>query len=252
MSLEYAIEYPCRMREEYGEATLRALGRTASLVSRIIAESVDGERPPSPESYGLAMHFSDDVLRAERISAFCRSSCPAFLEGREAIGCLGRVNYPIDARFERFLADRLQLLYDTMPSEQWPRILHVLLDAETVFDGEATKELRRVTTADGLRFFELRLPIAMARAAHKLTTDNVFDALAGFKSSDDGRNGYQREIPSMALGDYGDFLEALLLREMSDSEQQRMRSSSQSWSQYVRLVEAVRLAEGLDVRILIE
>lgn len=252
MSLEYAIEYPCKMREEYGEATLRALGRTASLVSRIISESVDNNRQPSPESYGLAMHFSEDVMRAEKISSYCRSSCPAFLEGREAIGCLGRVNYPIDARFERFLADRLQLLYDTMPSEEWPRILHVLMDPETVFDGEATKELRRVTTAEGLRFFELRLPVALARDAHKLTTDNVFDALAGFKSSDDGRNGYQREIPAMALGDYGDFLEALLVRDMSEPEKERMRSSSQSWAQYVRLAEAVRVAEELDVRILIE
>ena len=95
--------------------------------------------------------------------------------------------------------------------------MHVLTDAESVFDGEATKELRRITTADGLRFFELRLPIALTRLAKNLTTDHVFDALAGFKSSGDGREGYQREIPVMALADYGDFLEALA-RERRDRE----------------------------------
>ena len=252
MSLEYSIEYPCRMREEHDEQTLRSLGRTASLISRIIAESVDGERAPSPESVGFATRFSEEVVEAEKIAAFCRSSCPAYLEGREAIGCLGRINYPIDARFEHFLADRLQLCYDTADPLSWPRIMHVLTDAESVFDGEATKELRRITTADGLRFFELRLPIALTRLAKNLTTDHVFDALAGFKSSGDGREGYQREIPVMALGDYGDFLEVLLAKDLTESEQERMRNLSATYPQYLRLLNAVRVAEDLGVRILIE
>ena len=67
------------MREEHDEQTLRSLGRTASLISRIIAESVDGERAPSPESVGFATRFSEEVVEAEKIAAFCRSSCPAYL-----------------------------------------------------------------------------------------------------------------------------------------------------------------------------
>ena len=252
MSLEYAIEYPCRMREEHDEQTLRSLGRTASLISRIIAQSVDSERAPSAESVGFATRFSEEVLEAEKIAAFCRSSCPAYLEGREPIGCLGRIHYPIDSRFEHFLADRLQLLYDTLEPGDWPRIMQVLTDAESVFDGEASKELRRITTPDGLRFFELRLPIGLTRLAKNLTTDHIFDALAGFKSSGDDRDGYQREIPVMALGDYGDFLEALLSKGLTGSEEERMKTSSKSYPEYLRLLNAVRIAEDLGVRILVE
>jgi len=50
MSLEYAIEYPCEMRREYGESTLRALARTGSLISRMVNETIEGSRQPSEES----------------------------------------------------------------------------------------------------------------------------------------------------------------------------------------------------------
>ena len=50
-----------------------------------------------------------------------------------------------------------------------------------------------------------------ARKTAKLTTDNLFDLLAGFAASDEGASGYQRELPVMALSDYAEFLEALLI-----------------------------------------
>ena len=75
-------------------------------------------------------------------------SCPSCLpesvdtagEG-ESVGCLGRITYPIEGQFEKFLADRVQLALDTIDSVDQPRLLRILIDAESPFDGEATKEL---------------------------------------------------------------------------------------------------------------
>ncbi|MEP7270789.1 MAG: hypothetical protein ABI882_04765 [Acidobacteriota bacterium] len=262
MSLEYAIEYPCEMRRQFDEPTLRVFGRTGSLVSRLIGDSVEGTVAPSAESIEFTSRFSPDLERTEGIAEFCRASCPACLEpdarqlstsaAREPIGCLGRINYPVDARFERFVADRLQLLYDTMVPSDWPRLLHVLTDPESPFDGEVTKELRRVTTEDGLRFFELRLPIALSRHAVRLTTDCVFDLLSGFGATDDGKSGYQREIPVMALADYADFLDALVERDLDAGEVSRIGAQSQSYQQYVRFSQAVKRAGSLKVRLLLD
>lgn len=262
MSLEYAIEYPCEMRRQYDEPTLRVFGRTGSLVSRLIGDSVEGGRAPSDDSIRFTSRFSPDIETTEEIGEFCRLSCPACLDTnseslqgsapRELIGCLGRINYPIDARFEHFLADRVQLLYDTLQQEEWPRMLQVLVDSESPFDGEVTKELRRVTTPDGLRFFELRLPIALSRPAERINTDCIFDVLSGFGANDDGKSGYQREIPVIALGDYGDFLEAVLIRDLSGDEVERITSQSRTYPQYVRFFRAVRRAESLKVRVLLD
>ena len=78
----------------------------------------------------------------------------------ESVGCLGRITYPIEAQFEKFLADCVRLSLDTLDKEDQPSLLHILVDQESPFDGEATKELRRVITPEGLRFYELRVPIS--------------------------------------------------------------------------------------------
>lgn len=260
------------MRRQYDEPTLRAFGRAGALISRIVADAVENDRVPSEESVRFATLLSAEIERAEAIADYCRLHCSACLsdlpgfapvaesdlrpavaeaDSHETIGCLGRINYPVEARFERFLADRLQLLYDTVDEEAWPHMLHILLDAESPFDGEATKELRRVTTEDGLRFFELRLPIELSRKAARLTTNNIFDSLAGFSASDGGAAGYARELPVIALPDYAEFLEALLILDLSDGERERL-SGSRSYRQYVRFAQAVRRAEELGVRLLLD
>lgn len=278
MSLEYAIEYPCEMRRLYGEQTLRNLGRAGSLVSRIVSLTLENDRPPSEESIRFTTGLSNELDVSEKVAEYCQTRCPAHIERnldyefnedasdckpenlnlppsepcREPIGCLGRIHYPIEARFERFLADRAQLLSDTLPQEQWPNLFLILLDPESPFDGEVTKELRRVTTPEGLRFFELRTPIPLARKASRLTTDNLFDLLAGFSASDEGLSGYQRELPVMALTDYADFLEALLINGLTNCERARLHSQGASYSQFVRFTKAVRLAESLSVRLLMD
>ena len=278
MSLEYAIEYPCEMRRLYGEQTLRNLGRAGSLVSQIVNMTLENDRPPSEESIRFTTELSDELEISEQVAEYCRTHCPAHVEQNfdyefgedesdckdenlnlpqsglrgETIGCLGRIRYPIEARFERFLADRAQLLSDTLPQEQWPNLFLILVDPESPFDGEVTKELRRVTTPEGLRFFELRTPISLARKTAKLTTDNLFDLLAGFAASDDGVSGYQRELPVMALSDYAEFLEALLINGLTACERARLHTQGSSYSQFVRFTRAVRLAESLGVRLLMD
>jgi hypothetical protein len=282
MSLEYAIEYPCEMRRLYGEQTLRALGRAGALVSQIVNMTLKNDRPPSEESVRFTTELSEELEISERVAEYCRTRCPAHVEQNfnyessyepgddefghedgslnppkggsrgETIGCLGRIRYPIEARFERFLADRAQLLSDTLPQEQWPNLLLILVDPESPFDGEVTKELRRVTTPEGLRFFEMRTPISLSRKTAKLTTDNLFDLLAGFAASDDGGAGYQRELPVMALSDYAEFLEALLINDLTPRELARLRNQGPTYDQFVRFSSAVRLAESLSVRLLMD
>jgi hypothetical protein len=278
MSLEYAIEYPCEMRRIYGEQKMRELGRAGSLVSQIVNLTLENDRPPSEESVMFTAGLSDELEISERVAEYCRTRCPAHVDqsfdyevgedesdfkgegfnppqsgqSSEPIGCLGRIRYPIEARFERFLADRAQLLVDTLPKEQWPNLFLILVDPESPFDGEVTKELRRVTTPEGLRFFELRTPISLARKTARLTTDNLFDLLAGFAASDGGASSYQRELPVMALSDYAEFLDAMLINDLTASERARLSARGSSYSQFVRFSRAVRLAESLGVRLLMD
>ena len=198
----------------------------------------------------------DEIELMQTETVVC-PSCPACLpeevagEG-EAVGCLGRITYPIEAQFEKFLADRVQLVLDTIDSADQPRLLRILVDAESPFDGEATKELRRVTTAQGLRFFELRVPIRLSRDAGRLTTDNIFDLLAGFRSADSAGTSYVRELPLSATADYYDFLDLLLRNDLSQSEVARLTSRGNNYSQYLRLLAAIERAEALDARVLLD
>ena len=266
MSLEYAIEYPCEMRRQYGEATLRGLARIGSLISRMVNETIEGARSPSEESVQFTTRFADDLEKVEQIAVYCRTKCLAHVNPEsgledellnqpglsESIACLGRIHYPIQARFERFLADRVQMLFDTLDPDRWPHLLKILVDSESPFDGEGSKQLRRVTTAEGLRFFEQRVPVSLARRAARLTTDNVFDLLAGFTASDGGASGYQRELPVIALPDYAVFLEAILLEDLTEDERLRLYRLSSTYAQYVRFARAVRVAEKLEVRLLLD
>ncbi len=149
-------------------------------------------------------------------------------------------------------ANRVQLVLDTVDREDQPRLMHILVDPESPFDGEATKELRRVTTADGLRFFELRLPIRLSRAAARITTDNVFDLLAGFRSEDSAATSYAREFPLSATGDYYDFLDLILRNDLSQLERERLHSRSRTYEQFLRLLSAFERAEALNSRVLVD
>jgi len=253
MSLEFALQYSCPLRAEYTEKHLREWGRLSSLHARLTTGDASA---PSDEKLRWVENAREEVERMQTATSIC-SHCPACLpsdaggEG-EAVGCLGRINYPIEAQFEKFLADRVQLSLDTLDKEDQPRLLRILIDPESPFDGEATKELRRVVTAEGLRFFELRVPIVLTRDASRLTTDNIFDLLAGFRSEDHEATTYTREFPFEATADYYDFLDLILRSELGQSEIDRLRARSRNYLQFLRLLTAIEKAEALNTRVLID
>jgi hypothetical protein len=109
-----------------------------------------------------------------------------------------------------------------------------------------------VTTPEGLRFFELRVPIRLSRAAARLTTDNVFDLLAGFRSEDNDETTYVRELPLQAAADYYDFLDLVLRNDLSQTEIARLVSRGQNYSQFLRLLAAIERAEALNARVLLD
>jgi hypothetical protein len=253
MSLEFALQYACLLRANYTEKVLRDWGRLSGLHARLTTGDASA---PSDEKLKWVENAREEVERMQEATRICEQ-CPACLpldaagEG-EAVGCLGRINYPIEAQFEKFIADRVQLSLDTMDKEDQPRLLRILVDPESPFDGEATKELRRVVTEEGLRFFELRVPIVLTRDAARLTTDNVFDLLAGFRSDDSETTTYTREFPFEATADYYDFLDLLLRSELSQTEILRLTARNRNYLQFLRLLAAIEKAEVLNTRVLID
>ncbi|MGI9065581.1 MAG: hypothetical protein ACR2HX_04155 [Pyrinomonadaceae bacterium] len=253
MSLEFAVQYPCRLRARYSEKHLREWGRLSNLHTRLTTGDTGA---PSQEKLEWVDNAREEIELMQTETAIC-PSCPACLpeeaagEG-EAVGCLGRTTYPIEAQFEKFLADRVQLALDTIDSADQPRLLRILVDPESPFDGEATKELRRVTTPEGLRFFELRVPIRLSREGTRLTTDNILDLLAGFRSEDNEQTSYIRELPLQATGDYYDFLDLILRNDLTQSELARLTTRGKNYSQFLRLLAAIERAEALNTRVLLD
>jgi hypothetical protein len=253
MSLEFAVEYPCILRARYSEKHLRDWGRLSNLHTRLTTGDTSA---PTEDKLRWVENASAEIELMQTETEVC-PHCPSFLpidaagEG-ESVGCLGRITYPIEAQFEKFLADRVQLCLDTLDKEDQPRLLRILVDSESPFDGEATKELRRVTTAEGLRFYELRLPIRLTRDAIAISTDNIFDLLAGFRSEDNERNSYTRELPHAATADYYDFLDLILRNDLNQSEMARLTARCRNYLQFLRLLAAIERAEALNTRVLID
>jgi hypothetical protein len=253
VSLEFAVQHPCRLRARFSEKHLRDWGRLAHLHARLTTGDTS---PPSQEKIDWVETAKHEIEKLQEETIIC-PTCPACLpqelagEG-EAVGCLGRITYPIEASFEKFLADRVQLALDVLDTYDQPRLLRILVDPESPFDGEATKELRRVTTSDGLRFFELRLPIELSRTATSISTDHIFDILAGFRSDDVSKTSYTRELPTAAVSDYYDFLDLILRNELNLSEVERLTARGRNYAQFRRLLAAIETAEALETRVLLD
>jgi len=253
LSLEFAVEHPCVLRARYEEKHLRAWGRLGSIHTRLTTGETAA---PTADKLRFVEDAHVEIELMQQEAVIC-PTCPACLPQEDAgegetIGCLGRISYPIEAQFEKFLADRVQLALDTIDKEDQPRLLLLLVDPESPFDGEGSKELRRVTTNTGLRFFELRLPIRLTRQASHITTDNLFDLIAGFRSDDADRTSYTREFPLQANADYYDFLDFILRNDLSASEITRPHGRGRNYAQYLRLLAAFERAEALSTRLLID
>ncbi|MBX7222371.1 MAG: hypothetical protein K1Y36_20645 [Blastocatellia bacterium] len=254
--MEYAIQFSCPVRRTVNEKRLRELGRLGHLTSRLIFASIESQSGPSPNALRFLEKYAEPLAEIERIAPVCRA-CPACLPTqdhdhiRESVGCLGRLNYPIDAHFEHFLANRTQLLLDVLPTEEWPRLLHVLLDPDNPFDGERSKLLRRMVTSNGQRYFERSLPLTLKGPHHHLTTDHLFDVIQGFQVEATEPE-YERELPPAALSDYNEFFTFVLRHDLLPTERFRMQRRSRSFNEFVRLGAAIAKAEELHARILME
>jgi hypothetical protein len=253
MSLEFALQYNCPLRTTYSEKHLREWGRLSSLHAKL---TTGDSSAPSNEKLEWVENARSEIESMQQATSIC-PQCPACLpvevagEG-ESVGCLGRINYAIEAEFEKFLADRIQLSLDTLDKNDQPRLLRILVDPESPFDGEATKELRRVVTDAGLRFFELHVPIKLTREGIRVTTDHVFDLLAGFRAEDNTETTYEREFPLAAVPDYYDFLDLVLRSELSQYEVERLTGRSRNYTQFLRLLLAIEKAEALNARVLVD
>ncbi|HEV8370203.1 MAG TPA: hypothetical protein VGQ39_19780 [Pyrinomonadaceae bacterium] len=253
MSLEFAVQYTCPLRATYTENHLRDWGRLSSLHAKITTGDANVPSIDKLQWVENARAEIEDLQQATTVCLKCPACLPFDVAGEgESVGCLGRINYPIEAEFEKFLADRIQLSLDTLDKDDQPRLLRILVDPESPFDGEATKELRRVVTDEGLRFFELRVPISLTREATRITTDNIFDLVAGFRSEDSEQTSYTREFPFAAVPDYYDFLDLVLRNELSQSELMRLTARSRNYTQFLRLLMAIEKAEALSARVLID
>jgi len=107
-----------------------------------------------------------------------------------------------------------------MDQSDQPRLLRILVDAESPFDGEATKELRRVTTPEGLRFFELRYRLrfhARLRVSPPITCSTCW--------LDSAQRMSMRRVTLAtsldATADYYDFLDLMLRNDLNASELER-------------------------------
>ncbi len=253
MSLEFTVQHPCSLRARYSEKHLREWGRLSNIHARVTTGAQSAPTAEALDWVEKARREMELMQLETTICPSCSACLPEEIAGEgEAVGCVGRINYPIEAQFEKFLADRVQLALDTIDINDQPRLLRILIDAESPFDGEATKELRRVTTPDGLRFFELRVPIRLSREASRLTTDNVFDLLAGFRSEDFEQTSYTRELPPEATADYYDFLDLILRNDLGQAEIARLKSRGKNYLQFLRLLTVIERAEALGTRVLLD
>ena len=127
MSLEFAVHYPCILRARYSEKHLREWGRLSNLHTIL---TTGDQSAPSADKLKWIEESAAEVELMQSETTVC-PNCPACLpledagEG-EAVGCLGRINYPIDAQFEKFLADRVQLMLDTLDKADQPRLMRIL------------------------------------------------------------------------------------------------------------------------------
>src|SRR5260370_4679847 len=129
MSLEFAIDHPCVLRARYSEQHLREWGRLGNLHTIL---TTGDQNAPSADKLKWIEDSGDEIESLQRETVVC-ADCPACLplevpgEG-EAVGCLARINYPIDAQFENLLPDRVRLFLDILDAEDQPRFLTLPAD----------------------------------------------------------------------------------------------------------------------------
>src|SRR5262249_21948480 len=159
MSLEFAVEYPCRLRARYDEKHLREWGRLGKLHSIV---TTGDQHAPGPDKLQWIENAAAEIDLLQTETSIC-PECPACLPVEiagdgEAVGCLGPITYQFYAKLKNFLAYKFHFFFNIPEQQDHPRFFQFPPDLNPLFDGKATKELRRVPPAVVLLFFNFPLP----------------------------------------------------------------------------------------------
>lgn len=258
MGIDYVLPLPCRNRDELGEAGLRRW-TFLYMVHKYLRAHPDmpgavSERWKMPITRGVEMEQQefgrDDVAKVGReigpLIARCRD-CPANLDPKaDEFGCVGRINYPVQARFEEFLADTLQRILDRLEPERWPALLALILHRDGPFDGKPVARLRLLAAGGRGRVFEREEAVDFHRVGDGISTDAVIHALMGLPH--DGRGtSYGREIPRSLVPVYLELMTGLLYGSLSDEKVSSFSRSCSTYLQFRWFHQALKLAAKLDL-----
>lgn len=260
MGIDYVLPYPCDNRKELGEAGLRRW-TFLYMVHKYLGAHPDmpgavSERWKMPVTRGLSedqQEFGrEDVDQVgDRIAPYIRrcGECPANLDPKaDEFGCVGRINYPIQVRFEEYLADTTQRVMDRLEPDEWPALLTLVMRRDGPFDGKPVARLRLLAAGGRGRVLERDEAMAFHRVGDGLSTDALIHALMGLphKSSD---SSYGREIPRAMVPVYLEFLSGVLYGSLPEAKVASFSRSCSSYLQFRWFHQALKLASRLDLPI---
>ncbi len=265
MGIDYVIPFPCRNREELGEPGLRRWTFLFMIhkylqdhpeLSRRGLEAKEWQMPSYKGEFSEPQSFTIEDVRQVGAAIGQRlricQDCQANLDPKaEEFGCVGRINYPLLASFEDFIAERLQRVIDRRGVEEWPTLLNLILRSDSPFDGATIARLRATELRGGSRLLERREPVAFQRAGDGISTDHILHALLGLASPSHAETGYSREIPRELVSIYMDFLAGLLYAHLSEERVVDFSRSCSTYLQFRWMHRALRLAFKLDAPLLI-
>ena len=265
MGIDYVIPYPCENRRDLGEAGLRRW-TFLYMIQKYLQEhpdlsrdSLEGKQWNLPtisggESSETKFDYSDIRHVAERIGKHIKRchNCAANMDPKaDEFGCVGRINYPLQACFEEFLAERLQKVIDLRSPEEWPALLNLILRHDSPFDGKPVAKLRATVLKNGSRLLERKQPVPFLRAGDGISTDHILHALLGMSSPTSSQTGYAREVPVELLNIYLDFLSGALYASLSEERVLELSRSCSTYLQFRWLHRALRIAYKLGTPLLL-
>ncbi len=182
MAIDYAVEYPCIPREQFGtEGIIDRLkaGERAASVIRLFREAGD-ERPPSEMGFEMVrsqpdgseemrvvivQELLDLAAELEPVASYC-VGCPANVSGG-SFGCSGQIAYPISSQAEAWLLNQL-------PGIEQPIIWLLLREGVNAngYTGDAARSLR-VNPA----YFEERRVRGRDMGEFTMSADQIFEML---------------------------------------------------------------------------
>lgn len=260
------IPQPCANREELGEVGIRRwtflymIHKYLQDHPELSRQGLAGRNWNMPTIRGLEnqqekFDYEDVREVGENIGGYigrCRD-CPANMDPKaDEFGCVGRINYPIQACFEEFLGARLQHVIDRRTADEWPTLLNLVIRSNSPFTGEPVTRLRSIVLKSGGRLMERSEPFKFERAGDGIGTDHVLHAMLGMISGSSEDVSYNREIPKELLSIYLDFLTGILYTSLSEEKVLEMSRNCGTYLQFRWLSRALRIAYKLGTPIYIQ